>query len=380
MTREQQQFLELLRAGLWGRKADAALFEGGCNWKSVLRTAVEQTVQIVVADGLETLPEQLWPPKEAMLKLTMTRVRTGQMHQLLNTTLAQATNLLHAEGIPSVLLKGQGVAQNYIRPESRMCGDIDLYVGKDNFLKSYDILKELEGAECSKDAHLLPEEDLHATIKIGQAYIELHKRADNLTGRKDKSLQQWTKEKLDGHMTDSTLPNWNNNGTAVQTPDPTFDAFFILHHAIRHMISEGIGFRHICDWAMFLHKHHNEVDVAELAAKLSEYSMKTPWKEFSIIAHKHLGLPKEFIPLYPQDDRSGKTDKILSLIFSSGNFGKYDKDRRRATEPNYIKRKWHSLRSQTLRLFRHFNLFPSLTLSYGFHWLIGALRRLLKGE
>ena len=120
-TFAQQQFLELLRAGLWGTPADPALFtEEATDWKEILRIAKEQTVQVIVADGIETLPKEKWPPKQAMIRLMMTRVKTSQMHTLLNTTLCQVVNALNAEGIPSVLLKGQGVAKNYRLPESRI--------------------------------------------------------------------------------------------------------------------------------------------------------------------------------------------------------------------------------------------------------------------
>ena len=64
-----------------------------------------------------------------MMKLMMVRVKTEQMHQLLNTTLNQIVKALDKEGVPSVLLKGQGVAHNYRKPSSRSCGDIDLYTG-----------------------------------------------------------------------------------------------------------------------------------------------------------------------------------------------------------------------------------------------------------
>ena len=50
MTISQKQFIELLKAGLWGRAADAELFRDGVDWKAVLRLAKEQTVAVVVAD------------------------------------------------------------------------------------------------------------------------------------------------------------------------------------------------------------------------------------------------------------------------------------------------------------------------------------------
>ena len=97
MTLQQQQFLELLRAGLWGTPANVKLLNGNVDWRSILRIAMEQTVQVIIADGIATLPKELWPPKEAMLKLMMVRVKTHQMHQLLNSTLNQIINILNAD-------------------------------------------------------------------------------------------------------------------------------------------------------------------------------------------------------------------------------------------------------------------------------------------
>ena len=58
MTRSQQQFLELLRSGLWGKPADASIFQGEIDWQSIVRIAKEQTVQVLVANGIETLPKE----------------------------------------------------------------------------------------------------------------------------------------------------------------------------------------------------------------------------------------------------------------------------------------------------------------------------------
>ena len=76
MNRSQTQFLELLRAGLWGVPANADDFRpGSVDWLAVLRIAKEQTMMVVVTDGIETLPRELWPPKEVMMKLAMMRLK-----------------------------------------------------------------------------------------------------------------------------------------------------------------------------------------------------------------------------------------------------------------------------------------------------------------
>ena len=140
------------------------------------------------------------------------------------------------------------------------------------------------------------------------------------------------------------------------------------------MFSEGIGYRQICDWAMFLHKNHQRINAEELKKKLKEYRLTAIWREFGILAHKVIGLPKEEIPLYPEKDESIITEELTRHIFISGNFGRYDSDRRNPNEKNYLKRKWRSFRFQSSRLFKLFFLFPTFTLTYGWGWFTNSMK------
>lgn len=364
MTRYQQQFIELLRAGLWGEKADESLFRGGVDWKEVLKIARQQTVQGVVCDSIETLPAELWPPKEVLHRLMMDRTKNVQMHGLLNRIVKDVVAELDSNDVPSVLLKGQGVAQNYRRPESRSCGDIDLYVGMDNFHKAGEIIGRMTGEEAG------PESDHHIQLHFKGVEIELHKKADYMPGvSMNRDLQAWTVASLDQNSGTPRLGTWDNSGTAVQLAPATFDAFFILHHAVRHMTTGGIGFRQLCDWTMYLHKHHAQVDTSLLQEKLERFRMTSVWEEFGILAVNILGLPAEELPLAPARMDSAKTEKILRQIFISGNFGHADGKRKDKSKTTYIKRKWRSFRFQSLRLMKFYNIFPEFILSYCINWL-----------
>ena len=371
MTIAQQQYLELLRAGLWGKSADTSLFQGEVDWKDILRIADQQTTNILVADGIATLPAYLCPKKSQIFKLAIKRTENTLMHKLLNNTINQITTALGAEGIPSVLLKGQGVAQNYRIPESRMCGDIDLYVGNENFPKAYSILEKIEGIKMPATSEC----DFHILAELGDTVIELHRKTCLLFGRNtNASWEKWTHESI--FEQENGLPTWQNNGQEIKLPSPTYNALYILHHAARHMMSEGIGFRHICDWTMFLYRHHQEIDQTQLEQKLKEYRMDIPWKEFSILAHKLLGLPTEYIPLYPAED-SSKTETLARHIFESGNFGRHS-TKQRSHDQSYIKRKWRNFCFQNSRTFKLFSLFPAFALSHGWAWFTGAIVRFVR--
>ena len=374
ITFAQQQFLELLRAGLWGTPANPALFkQEATDWKQIYRIAKEQTVQGIVADGIETLPKENWPPKEIMFKFMMVKVKTSQMYSLLNTTLCQVVNALNAEGIPSVLLKGQGVAQNYRNPESRMCGDIDLYVGEENYRRASETIAKLDP---SGNAIGL-ETSMHQHVTINGVEIEVHHTADHLSVRRHrKALQQWVSSCMDLTTSPISANRWDGLGTEITLPPHTYNAFFILHHAVRHLASDGIGLRQICDWVRYLYTYGQEINTAELKKQLKVFNMAQIWDEFSHLATNVLGLPTDRLPFTPQRPLSEKTDLLLKQIFNTGNFGRYAEEKIDFKEKNVIKRKWRNFGVQSSRLFILYKISPSFTLPHSWGWFCEALGRL----
>lgn len=381
MTKPQQQFLELLRSGLWGKPADASIFQGEIDWNSILRIAKEQTVQVLVANGIETLPKELWPPKVVIFKLMEIKTKTAKMHLLLNSVLAKITTALNAEGIPSVLLKGQGLAQNYLVPESRICGDIDLYVGEENVDKAYDIIAVLSNEPIDlENKH--PENGMHLEIKVDGVVVEIHKKAlATYSSRVTRLLKTWTQNNLDANFHNNELPSINFDLVPVKVPSADFNAVFILYHAAHHMRVGGIGLRQLCDWATYLSKHHLEINTTELKKTLRRFNMLPVWKEFGKFAINILGLDTEYLPLAPRNLNSTKeTEFILTDIFATGNFGHYRQFSPIPPTTHFIKRKWLNGMISTRRFVSMVKLFPGFTISYSIGWYRKAFRRLIQGK
>ena len=381
MTRPQQQFLELLRSGLWGKPADASIFQGEIDWQSIVRIAKEQTVQVLVANGIETLPKELWPPKVAIFKLMEYKSTTVKMHHLLNSVLAKITTALNAEGIPSVLLKGQGLAQNYLIPESRICGDIDLYVGEENIDRACEVIAGLTD-EPQEPEEGLTGGDKHKEIKIDGVVVEVHKKAISTCSPRQARLQRiWTNTNLNLHFHDGTLPSIDFNHVPVKVPNADFNAVFILYHAAHHMIQGGIGLRQICDWVTYLSKHYSKINQTELKVALRRFNMVPVWKEFGRFAVNVLGLDPKYLPLAPKNlNSSNGTEFILKDIFANGNFGHYRQPNEAPQETNIFKRKWRSNIILAKRFKDKVLLFPGFTLPYGLTWYTNAIKRLFQGK
>ena len=127
----ERQFLELLRTGLWGGPADLRPFgeAGKPDWKGIMHLARTQAVLPLIYDGIQELPQEYRPEGAVLMKLIAYVDRVEMHNRALDAAAVEISGRLASQGIPSVLLKGQGNAVWYRNPLHRQCGDIDLYVG-----------------------------------------------------------------------------------------------------------------------------------------------------------------------------------------------------------------------------------------------------------
>ena len=137
MTESQSFLLTLVRMALWG--GQEPLPENKPDWAEVLALAEKQTLLGLVAEAVPMLPEYLQPDTQSRMKLHAMAMKIIRSHSLLNRKVADIKTRMDSYGIHTVLFKGQGVALNYLNPQSRQCGDIDLYVGSYSYHKSYEV-------------------------------------------------------------------------------------------------------------------------------------------------------------------------------------------------------------------------------------------------
>lgn len=368
MTLSQQQFLELLRSGLWGHNADAELFKSSVDWKEILEIARQQTVLVIVADGIETLPKELWPSKEMITKLTMVRVKTLQMHNRMNMTINQIVSALNTEGIPSVLLKGQGVAQNYRKPESRSCGDIDLYVGEDNYERACEVVRRIcnisEIHECGNQMQ----------FNISNIEVEIHKRITN-------HVSQTEAEELEKvialSLSHIEKTYWNNSGASIRILDKTTNAFYIFYHIINHFTSEGIGLRQVCDFILMLQKSEYEINWPKVHLHLKSFKLLEIWQVVLDMGHIYLGLSLATHHCNISLKNHTKAYFLLKHIFLTGNFGKYSKHIRNYNNLSYINRRWSNFIFKIKYLSNIIRISPSYIFSHTYKWLSNAIKRLI---
>ena len=347
---KEEVFFRLLKLALWGENVNVP--DGFNDWTSVFALAKSQSVLGLVAHSVINEPILCGKiPDGVKAKLKAHIVANVATHNVLNNTLLQVITLLDASDVPSVLLKGQALARNYPIPELRACGDIDIYVGEENYIKACEVLGAIstwkENADQMKN-------DLHFDIKIGAITVEIHRFSDVSPSKYyNKIYQTYSLKGLREH-----LRRVDFSGITLYTPEDNFNAFYIFNHLWHHFITSGVGLRQLCDWMLFLHARKSEIDRAKLRMILEDMDLMKPWQAFGCVLVDQLGLPAEEFPFY--DPRKfSMVRKIVKRIVEEGNFGHERAMFKNRSNEGYFKRKIKSLYLHTVRSLQLFFMFPS---------------------
>lgn len=361
MTESQSFLLTLVRMALWG--GEESLPADLPDWQEVLALAKKQTLLGLVAEAVPMLPEGLQPDPQTKLQLHTAAMRIMSSHALLNRKVADIKTRMDSYDIHTVLFKGQGVALNYPNPQSRQCGDIDLYVGEKNFARALELLNPETTKKASEYRFVK-----HFNIEEDGVEIEIHRIAEILPGfGHDRRFQRWTVDKLCG----PAVRKVEIGGATVNLPPAEFDVLYIMNHAWHHFMTGGIGLRQLCDWSIQLHRYGRSVDVDALSNNLRSFGLIRAWKILSCVAVGYLGLPEDECPLYDAS-YAGKAAKVLDVIWMEGNFGHHSESRKTPRPKGHFAGKFHSFKKNTSRIIRILSISPiDVIYSWGYYFING---------
>lgn len=248
----------LLRCVVNAQPLDRILMSGITpkDWGVLFDVAQKQGVSAVVFDHVQTLPKEVAPPKEILVKwYSQTMYIERQLKKRFALSADFAAKMAEHE-IPVVVLKGLAFAVNYPNPLSRECGDLDCYMmGK---AKEGDGIVKVIGGTMEdggyKHAHLYYE---GLTIENHYFLTDFDKTPRGIyTERYLQRLIGGEQRKL--------------KETHLLSPCADFNALFLIKHAQRHFIEEGINLRHLLDWAFFLKKEQDNVNWDQLLPEMEK--------------------------------------------------------------------------------------------------------------
>lgn len=317
-----QAFFELLRAGLWGGQGLVQEFKGSIvqdsvDWMKVYQLAQEQSVQGLVLQGIEELRAkniELNLPKVLLLQWIGEVQAIEQQNKAMNDFIAKLIEKLRNEDIYTLLVKGQGIALCYERPLWRACGDVDLYLSKDNYEKAKKMLLPV-ATNIEKEE----KRRLHLGMTVDGWVVELHGTMHTKLSRR---MNRGADEVHSDLFCNGNVRSWNNGGIQVFLPSVNNDVIIIFNHIINHFFLEGVGLRQICDWCRLMWTYRLDLDVRLLKTRIRKMGMMTEWKAFYNLASRFLGMLDLGGELMSCDSRFDKrADRIMEHVLESGNFG-----------------------------------------------------------
>ncbi len=222
-------------------------------------------------------------------------------------------NIMKTAGIPCTILKGFASALYYPDPLMRSMGDVDFLVDTDNFEDASRILAE-NSYEATGKNH-----DVHDVFLGRVCRCEMHFQPSGIPhGKQGVKVRKY----LSGLLENSQVVQTELGELTV--PSTFHHGLIILLHMCHHLTGDGLGLRHLCDWAVFLNKIGEEKFLELFEKTIKDIGLWEFAKTMTLISCEYLGLPGMN---WAKSADKKIADYVLIDIIIGGNFGQKNADR-----------------------------------------------------
>lgn len=307
----QEIFFQLLRIGLWGKGTLTVLKPlDRKDWYQIYAWAIPHTVEGIIYDSFPLLKEEQLPPQELILKWAVRIDQIERHNTQMNAVIASQYESFSELGLRPVLQKGQGVAQFYINPLHRICGDIDWHFEENGYAQARRYIKD-------KEVYLQDTKSFSLHYNWQGQFIEHHKQLFDLRSPLVQKYLRSTAKRFRNKQGKLTIGD-----VSVRILAPELQLFQVNSHILKHLITFGMGLRQFCDSARLYAYYSDKIE----PNTLKEIYKKTGILKWTHLLHQvlvdYLGLPKHHIPFeYPE---STDATWMLEEVWHGGNFGYYD--------------------------------------------------------
>ena len=216
-------------------------------------------------------------------------------------------------GIPCTILKGFASALYYPDPLSRSMGDVDFLVSTDDFEKADRILTA-DGYKPSDKSH-----DVHNVYFSDTCRCEMHFQPSGIPqGKAGTKVLKYLSGLLENSETVSTELG------EINVPSAYHHGLIILLHMCHHLTGDGLGLRHLCDWAVFLNSLGEANFIETFGEALRDIGLWEFARTVTFISCEYLGLPGMS---FARDVDRKLAEYILTDVIIGGNFGQKKADR-----------------------------------------------------
>lgn len=351
-------YFEPIRAALWQKP-----FTG--------EAISEELVRLHVQQGTATIAFPLLPMTTAMKSVC---VRNMQEQVKLHYTLERACKALEAAGIEAVLMKGEGIAALYPDMSMRQWGDVDLFVGKEQYHPACAVMRE-----AFPDARKFDEEldhYKHYNLIADGVSIEIHRVSVALSHPRD--IRRYEKMETYGVANAERL---TINGLKVRVFEPTFNTLMVFLHTWEHLLTEGACIRQLCDLAMVIDRNFERINWPLLERWLKQLNLLEVWQIYAYTLEQSLGLTRNSLVNDSETTRE-RAEKLVEMIIEGPLRCETAKTVRRETakaercKKNRFVRKWGTMKERLANAERIADLSPAYVRHMKWAVLLSGAKRL----
>ena len=305
ITKEQKMLFNLVGHNLFAAPLN---IESGVDWDEVINESVAQSLPLIALKNYRELPIDQ-PTSEKIQKLlkkcTMSNINCFKGHAYLHS-------LMTKNAIPYCIIKGAASSYYYPDPLLRNMGDVDFYVSPEHLDKAREVFVA-DGFEWSDTGS-----PHHFGLQKGRMGMEIHYAPIAIPNDEMRPIfhEYWSDICCDARLVKDVFSEY-------YLPSEFHHGFILITHFQLHLMPNGVGLRHLCDWVAFADKFSNEEFIEIFEQRLKRVGLWRLAQIISLAAVKHLGMSyKDWM-----GNDYATADALIEDIARGGNFGKREKDR-----------------------------------------------------
>lgn len=275
-------------------------------WNGLFKLLKKQALVGVGFDAICKLPVEQRPPKQLFLQGFVQLEYIKEQNELINKRVLELRDIMQEMEIPYCILKGQGTALLYPKPEYRQSGDIDVWGNCPR-----DLLLEKVGQKYPLGDKVIHHADVtfFEDISVDLHYVPTWLYAPWYS----RNLLKFISEEKD-------IQTNHLNEKGFCSPTIKFNLVYSMMHMFRHLFEEGIGLRQFMDY-YYIILHSTEQERKEATDVIRKIG-KTRFLGAVMYVLQNVFLLKKKYLLVKPNPKLGEF--LMDEIWIGGNFGHYD--------------------------------------------------------
>lgn len=298
-----KNFLDMIKLFSYGSTGKQNNLSYDFDFEKVMSYANDQGIWHIVFYAIEQLHKEnkIQVPEPLLngtkLQMIMSCLQNSEKLNMSHKIISE----FNKNGIKNCIVKGESLASLYYKPECRISGDVDLYIGNEDDKKACEILNDFGYKIEPKSDDANHYNCMHPQYGELELHVTFYYKIIQDTWFNNTDI-----------VTEPYI-EYENYSTLGYTDNCIYTAL----HAINHFLSSGFGVRHIMDFLLYLDKYYEKIDIKRFKSVMKGLKYYHFIEILTGIGKEYFGMDCKLKGDYTKKE----VDDILNEIFEGGIFG-----------------------------------------------------------